>query len=101
MVQIVTLTSSLADAGKDGVATVRLGDVVDQLHDEHSLADTGTAEQANLTALRVGSEQIDDLNAGHQDLRLDAHLHELGRLGVNGSKLVGVDGATEVVNKVR
>ncbi len=41
----VTFTSPLPDPGKDGVSTVRLGHVVDQLHDEHGLAYAGTAEQ--------------------------------------------------------
>ncbi len=31
------------------VRTVCLGDVVNELHDEHSLSDTCTAEQTNLT----------------------------------------------------
>ena len=35
------------------VAAVRFRDVVDQLHDQHGLADTRTAE-GNLTALGVG-----------------------------------------------
>ena len=49
---------------------MRLGDVVDQLLDEHRLADAGAAEQADLAALGVGREQVDDLDAGDQDLRL-------------------------------
>ena len=36
--------------------TVRLGDVVDQLHDEHSLADTRTAKQADLATPLVGRQ---------------------------------------------
>ena len=63
VVQIVALAGSLADAGEDGVATVSLGDVVDQLHDQDSLADTGTAEQTDLTALGVGGQKVDDLDA--------------------------------------
>ena len=94
VVQIVTLTGSLADTGEDGVTTVGLGDVVDQLHDKHSLADTGTTEETNLTTLRVGSQQVDDLNAGDQDFGFDTHLHEFGSLGVDGGILVGVDWST-------
>merc|ERR1711868_290635 len=40
VVQIVTLTGSLSDSGKDGVTTMSLGDVVNQFHDQDSLADT-------------------------------------------------------------
>ena len=67
-VQVVALTGALADAGKYRVTVVLGGDVVDQLLDQHGLADTGTAEQADLTALGVGADQIHDLNAGLQDL---------------------------------
>lgn len=45
MVEIVSFTGALADSSKDGVTTVSLGDVVDQLHDQDSLADTSTTEQ--------------------------------------------------------
>ena len=46
VVEVVALAGSLADAGEHRVAAVRLGHVVDQLHDQHGLADAGTAEQA-------------------------------------------------------
>lgn len=55
VVQIVTLTGSLTDTGEDGVTTVSLGDVVDKFLNEHSLSDTGTTEQTNLTTTSVGS----------------------------------------------
>lgn len=93
VVQIVTLAGALADSGKHRVTTMGLGHVVDQLHDQHSLADSGTAEQANLASLGVGGQQVDDLDSGDEDLLLDAHVDELGRLGVDGGTLVGVDGA--------
>ncbi len=38
-----------------------LGDVVDELHDEHSLAHAGTAEEANLATTLVGSQQVHHL----------------------------------------
>ena len=44
------------------------GDVVDQLLDQNGLADTCAAEQADLAALGVGADQVDDLDAGFQDL---------------------------------
>ncbi len=46
---------------------MRLRHVVDQFHDQHGLADTGAAEQADLAALRIGREQIDHLDAGHEN----------------------------------
>ena len=35
---------------------------------QHGLADAGAAEQADLAALGVGADQVDDLDAGLQDL---------------------------------
>jgi hypothetical protein len=64
VIEVVALAGALADAGEHRIAAVRLGDVVDQLHDQHGLADAGAAEQADLAALGVGREQVDDLDAG-------------------------------------
>lgn len=62
MVEIVTLAGSLSDSGEDRVTSVSLGNVVDQLHDKDSLADSGTAEKTDLTSLGVRGQQIDDLD---------------------------------------
>ena len=70
--QVVALARALADAAEGGQAAVLLGEVVDQLLDEDRLADAGAAEQADLAALGVGREQVDDL---------DARLEHLGRRG--------------------
>ena len=40
-----------------------------QLLDEHSLADTGTSEETNLSTTSVGGEKIDDLDACLENLR--------------------------------
>lgn len=96
MVQIVTLTGALADTGEDRVTTVGFGDVVDELLDEDGLADTGTTEQANLSATGVRSQEIDDLDTSDKNLGGGGLVGELRRLGVDGQKLVGLDGATLV-----
>jgi peptide chain release factor 1 len=96
VVQIVTLTGTLADTGEDGVTTVSLGDVVDELLNEDGLADTGTAEETNLSTTSVGSEQIDNLDTGHQNLSRGRLLDELGSLGVNGHPLLRLDRTTLV-----
>ena len=83
VVEVVALARALADAGEHRVAAVRLGDVVDQLHDQHGLADAGAAEQADLAALGVGREQVDDLDAGDEDLRFRRLLGE-GRARAGG-----------------
>ena len=66
--EVVALAGALADAAERRQAAVLLGEVVDQLLDEHRLADAGAAEQADLAALRVGREQVDDLDAGLEHL---------------------------------
>jgi hypothetical protein len=70
---------------------VGLGDVVDELLDEDGLADTGTAEETNLSTTSIGSKQIHHLDTGHQNLSGRRLLDELGGLGVNGKELVGLD----------
>lgn len=96
VVQIVTLTGTLADTGEDGVTTVGLGDVVDQLLNEDGLADTGTTEETNLSTTGVGGEEVDDLDTGNQNLGGGRLLNELGSFGVDGEVLVGLDGTTLV-----
>jgi hypothetical protein len=60
VVQVVTLTGTLTDTGEHRVTTVSLGDVVDQLLDKHSLSDTGTSEETDLSSTGVGGKQVDD-----------------------------------------
>eukprot|EP01137_Pigoraptor_chileana_P012314 Opistho-2@64579 len=96
VVKIVALTGALADTGKHRVTTVRLSDVVDELLDEHSLADTGTTKETNLASLGIRGKEVDDLNASDQNLGVGAHLHERGGLCVDGQLRLRVDGATLV-----
>lgn len=93
MVQIITLTSTLTDASEDGVTTMSLGDVVDELLDEDSLADTSTTEQANLSTTGVRGEQVDNLDTSNENLSGGGLVNELGGVGVDGSELVSLDRA--------
>src|SRR3546814_6152729 len=60
-----------------------LGDVVDQLLDEHGLADARAAEQADLAALCVRRDQVDDLDAGDEDAAFGRLIDEFGGLGMD------------------
>jgi peptide chain release factor 1 len=91
VIEVVALTGALADAGEHRHTAVRLGDVVDQLHDHHGLADAGAAEQADLAALGVGCEQVDDLDAGGQDLRFRRLIDELRRAAMDRQGLLVAD----------
>ena len=64
VIEVVAFARALADAGEHRVAAVSLGDVVDEFHDQNGLADAGAAEQADLAALGVRRQKVDDLDAG-------------------------------------
>ena len=68
IVKIGALARALTDAGKHGEAAVPLGHVVDELHDEDSLADAGATKEANLAAALVGRQQVDDLQGRSERL---------------------------------
>ena len=72
------------------------GGTHNQLLNEHSLSDTGTSEETDLTTTSVGGEEVDDLDTGDQDLSGGGLLGELGGVGVDGSELGGLDGTTLV-----
>ena len=97
--QVVALAGALADAGEDREAAVLQGDVVDQLLDEHRLADAGAAEEAGLAAAGVGLEQVDDLDAGFEQLDLRRLLVERRRLAVDRPALL-VRHRAELVHRV-
>ena len=68
MVEVVTLTSTLTHTGEHGITAVLDGDVTDQFHHVHGLADTGTTEQTDFTALGERADQVDNLDASFQQL---------------------------------
>ena len=94
--QVVALARALADAGEDRVAAVLLGDVADELLDDDRLAHAGAAEDADLAALGEGRDEVDDLEAGLEDLGRGGLLLERGRGAVDGVALLGVDRALVV-----
>jgi hypothetical protein len=122
VVQIVTLSGSLTDTGEDGVTSVSLGDVVNELcgsrrtsaiafflHrkidmppvpeltlNQDGLSDTGTTEQTNLSSSGVRSQQVDDLDTGLQNLGDDRLVNERRSVGVDGGHLDSLDWASVV-----
>ena len=93
VIEIVALAGALADAGEHGVTAVRLRDVVDQLLDQHGLADAGAAEQADLAALGVRSQKIDDLDAGDENFSLGRLVGVGRRFLVDRAQAVRLDRA--------
>ena len=82
--KVVALTGALSHAGKHGKTVVRLGNVVDELLDEHRFAHAGAAEQADFTAFEVRLQQVDDLDTGKQHFLAGGEVLELGGLPVDG-----------------
>ena len=91
--QIVAFARALAHAGKHRIAAVVLGDVIDQLHDDDRLANSGAAEQADLAALQERLDQIDDLYARLEHLSSGGLLVEGGSQTVNRISFLVFDGA--------
>src|SRR4029453_10411397 len=93
VVEVVALAGALPHPGEHRDAAVLLGDVVDQLLDEHGLAHAGAAEQAGLAAAGVGLEQIHDLDAGLEHLDLGGLLVERRRRAVGRLELRALERA--------
>ena len=85
VIEVVAFAGALADAGEHRVTAMRLRNVVDQFLNQHGLADAGAAEQADLAALGVRRQEIDDLDAGDENFRFG------GLVGIGRRRLM--DGA--------
>ena len=94
--EVGPFAGSLADAGENGISAVLLGDAGDQFLDDDGLAQPRPAEQAGLAAAKERREQIDDLDAGLEDLGLGGEIDELGRLAMDGPAMLGGDRAAVV-----
>src|SRR5690606_28106798 len=96
VVEVVAFASTLAHASEHGQAAVRLGDVVDELKHVNGLAHASAAEQANLTALGERADQVDNLDAGFEQLDRRREFVEFGRILVDGTHFFALDGAAFV-----
>src|SRR5205814_295121 len=90
--EIVALARALADPAEHRHAAVLQRDVVNQLHDDDGFADAGAAEEPDLPALKVGLEQVDDLDAGLEHLELGRLIFEARRGPVNRPALLRLHG---------
>ena len=61
-----------------------LGDVVDELHDKHGLAHTGTTKETDFTTLGIRFEQVDDFDTCIQYFLRCGKLFELRRFAMDG-----------------
>ena len=67
VVEVVPFPGPLSYAREYGQTGVFDSDVPDQLKHGHGLTHPGTAEEANLTALREGANEVDNLDARLED----------------------------------
>ena len=81
--EVVALARALPHAGEDGHAGVLRGDVVDELLDEHGLAQPRAAVEADLAAADERRREVDDLHARLEDLELRRQVGEVGCVTVN------------------
>ena len=88
--EVRTLTGALAYAGEHGRAVVLLGEVVDELLNQNGLADACAAEQTRLTTADVRLEEVDDLDAGLENLGLGDKFIERRSRTVNRVGLLDV-----------
>ena len=91
VVEVVTLTSTLTHTCEHGITAVLDGDVTDQFHHVYGLADTGTTEQTDFTALGKRANQVDNLDASFQQVVAACLISERRRWTVNAPTLFGVD----------
>ena len=96
VIKIIAFAGALTHAGEHRGAAVALGDVVDQFLNQHGLADAGAAEQADLAALGVRRQQIDDLNASDQNAQFGRLIDEFRGLGMNRGGVGLIDRAALV-----
>jgi hypothetical protein len=80
-------------------------DVVNEFHDNDGFADTGPAEETDLSTLTVWLEQIDNLDSRLEDFGLSFLVFQLRRGPVNRIGFLGlnrpflIDGLTEHVHQ--
>jgi len=86
-VKVISLTGSLSDSSKDRVTSVVHGNVVNQLHDNDSLADSGSTKEANLSSLGVRGKEVHHLDSSDENLTLGGLVNEGGGLSVEGGVL--------------
>ena len=97
--EVGALTGTLADAGEDGGTGELTGDTGNHLLNENGLTHTCAAEEANLATLNVRGQQVNDLNAGLQNLGLTLKLVERWRLAVD-APLLTIAAETRLVEAV-
>ena len=83
MIKVVTFAGSLTHAGKNRVAAVTFGNVVNQLLNQHGFTHAGATEQTDFTTFGIRLKQVNNLNTGCQNLGFGRLLRKRRRFTVN------------------
>ena len=75
--QVVAFAAALSHATENRIAAMLVGDIADQLVDDHRLADACAAKDAHLAAAGKGRDQVQRLEARLKDLDLGGLLAKL------------------------
>ena len=93
--QVVAFSGTFAHAGEHGEAVVPFGDVVDQLHDEHRLADNLPAlAETDLRSIHQPAPEFDDLTIGTEILTTGIKVIDLLEPYSKGGKIGLFGGST-------
>ena len=112
IVQVVPFTGAFPHPRKDGEAAARLGNVVDEFHDEHGLAHPRAAEGADFAAFQERADEVDYFDARFQHFRAGGLLVQRRSAAVNafhagaGERAAFVHGFTQhiedaIIMKIR
>ena len=83
VIEVISLTRTLSHTGKNRISAMLCCDISNQFLNQDRLSHTGTPEEADLSALRIGGNQVNDLDSGFQDLLHRALLGKGRRFSVN------------------
>jgi hypothetical protein len=67
-IKVIAFPGAFADPSEDRNAMVLGSDVRDEFLNEDGFADAGAAKETDFAAFHVRAKQIDDLDAGFEDL---------------------------------
>src|SRR6185369_11094597 len=90
VIEVIPLAGSLTDTCKYGNTTVKLGDVIDELHDYDRLAHTRATEGTHFAPFEEGADQINDFDAGRQHLGGSGLISQRGSRPMNGIILLNL-----------
>ena len=97
VIQLIALTNTLTNTGKDTGPFVLLHDIVNQLHDQNGLSAARTPDDASLASAHNGKKKVHDLDScfDHLGFACSQAVHvyvQTGCIFQNGHIRVAVDG---------